>query len=650
MAEFKPYSITRGGFATPRELFVSVVKDMTQFYAGGSDNAFEIVYPTDISDLDYTNADSPSNDVMIVQATTNVDSCVKDADAEQPWVIRFDTRTSIGHGMGHVNVTTPLQIDWSKPKAPAIPYIPPNTPYEADDIQTEGTLGFIGWRVPDGTGDQAASNERGFINRSIYHTKVTQVPQADEFGNLKWNLVYLNGSSLPIPIHSSRRQTPVAGLDTMGRVSYDVEIKWFELMNAEDVDFSASYVAGPGYREPVPVAADYANVEGLIEPIYEPRKCTLSFKDFPRMTAQDFNGSAIRSYKVSGTLPPSLAAKAIQSASRDENNVPQEIDMLFGANGEDMSGWKVTTESTGSSSQQQHVVAWVRDNSKHATWASSEFAITDYDENNTDEKAAEENRGVEVYDNTRFRLESVYENQFDTEGEALHPREGALNVPMSYAMTVSDHGVVLAVWDQAVDQYETNEGHRFSWFNVQRLVDKDNGAPLVDQTKSFCPLFCVYGVYHEKPMPDCLYFVVRESDVHRPSEEQPAGEDGPDSNAVLNTFEQVAVSEDYEYVITVPSGLTTQRYLYLEEADNIGYTSADVISNGALSEFAMYDEGTCSITGHGTEAACVANGGDWDSTTRLYKGLPATGKFNTGMRMLMRWYGGRLGTVQEAKI
>ena len=141
-----------------------------------------------------------------------------------------------------------------------------------------------------------------------------------------------------------------------------------------------------------------------------------------------------------------------------------------------------------------------------------------------------------------------------------------------------------------------------------------------------------------------MYFVVRESDVHRPAEEQLAGEDGPDSNAVLNTFEQIAVSEDYEYVITVPSGLTTQRYLYLEEADLIGYTSADVISNGALSEFQMYDEGVCSITGIEDEATRLAQGGDWESTTRLYKGLPSTGKYNTGMRVLMRWYGGRLGS------
>lgn len=642
MAEFKPYSVTRGGFATPRELYMSVVKDLTQYYSDGN-NAFEITYPTDISDLDFTNLDSPANDVVIVQATNLVDPCVNDTVAKQPWVIRFDTRTSIGHGMGHINVTTPLQIDWTKPKAPAIPYIPPNVPYDADSIYTEGTLGFVGMRVPDGDGSMAASNERGFINRAVYHTKVTQVQKSDEFGNLLWDLTPHDGSA-PVRVHGTRRIEPEAGLDEMGRVTYRTGIEWYELMNPDEIDLSAKWPAEgeAEYRvNDTPTPDLWESTPGMARPNYQKRKCWLSFKAYPGLTAVELTGNVFTTFKVEGELPQSMSLLADADTTLNSDNVPQKLTFMFEGDYPELTGYKVKPhDSVASQWAANWTATWVEDPTTSAKWSFEERAVTDFEDLN-----AEENQGVVVYDNNRYQLIPVADNAFDTVGAARDPREGALNVPMSYALTVSDHGVVVAVWDQAVDQYETNQGHRFSWFVAQRLVDKDTGKALVDQNKSFCPLYCVYGVYHEK-LATSMYFVARESDVHRPSEEQLAGEDSPDSNAVLNTFEQVAVSEDYEYVITVPSGLTTQRYLYLEEADLIGYTSADVISNGALSEFQMYDEGVCSVTGVETEAECVAQGGDWTASTRLYKGLPSTGKYNTGMRVLMRWHGGRLGSEQ----
>lgn len=636
MAEFKPYSVTRGGFATPRELFLSVVKDLTQFYRDGS-NAFEVKYPLDETDLDFGDPNNPINDVIVVQATSHVDPCVDDTVAQQPWVIRFDTRASIGHGIGHVNVTTPLQIDWSKPKVPAIPYIPPNVPYDPNSIYTEGTLGFVGMRVPDGTGTTAASNERGFINRAVYHTNVTQVQQSDQYGNLLWDLVPVTGGT-PVRLNGTRRQVPVAGLDETGRGTYVIELEWFELMNPSDIDLSAVYPATGGTSRINPSPADLALIPGIDTPDYQKRSCQFYIKAYPGQTAADLSGQELTTFRVEGQLPPSIADLAKPGVERNADNVPQVLTFRYGESYPELTGYEFKITSTGPAYAREYSGAWVVDPLTSATWSFEEKAITDFadvdDVNNI---------GVEVYDNTRFELTPVSESTFDSSGAAKDPREGALNVPMSYALTVSDHGIVLATWDQAVDQYETSEGHRFGWFAAQRLVDKDTGQPLIDQTKSFCPLYCVYGVYHEK-LATSMYFVVRESDVHRPSEEQLAGEDGPDSNAVLNTFEQIAVSEDYEYVITVPSGLTTQRYLYLEEADLIGYTSADVISNGALSEFQMYDEGVCSITGIADENECLAQGGEWDAKTRLYKGLPATGKYNTGMRVLMRWYGGRLGS------
>lgn len=646
MAVFEPYSVTRGGFATPRELFTSVVKDLTEFYSGADNNAFEITYPTDISDLDFNDPNSQANDVVIVQATPHVDACVDGVEAKQPWVLRFDTQQSIGHGMGHINVTTPLQIDWGKNKAPAIPYIPPNTEYDPDEVSTMGTLGFVGLRMTDD-----AYKENGFINRAVYHTRVTQVQDADEFGNLLWHLKPLSGGGAPELWWGSRRLEPVAGLDSSGRVSYVVELNWFELVNSADVDLNATWPAAgdPKFTSTsAPTSADYGSV--LHDPVYEPRKCFIHFKDYGGLTAADMKGNKYLTYKVEGDVPPSVNAEAISGTIRDENGLAQQIQFTFGGTYPELKGWEVTSRDIDVGRYTQDwVVSFTHDTFYDGVWTATENAVTDKDALASDSTSAENNKGIEIYDNSRYEILPVARNSFDVDGEARDPREGALNIPMSYALTVSDHGVVLAVWDQAVDQYETNEGHRFSWLNIQRLVDKDTGAPLVDQNKSFCPLFCTYGVYHEK-FQKSMYFVVRESDIHRPSEELNAGEDAPDSNAVLNTFEQVAVSEDYEYVITVPSGLTTQRYLYLEEADLIGYTSADVISNGALSEFAMYDEGTCSVVGHTDQAACEANGGEWTGTTRLYKGLPSTGKYNTGMRMLMRWYGGRLGTIKDEQI
>ncbi|MDK1290194.1 hypothetical protein [Pseudoalteromonas umbrosa] len=641
MAEFKPYSVTRGGFATPRELFMSVVKDLTGFYDGEDNNAFEITYPTDYSDLDFNDPNNADNDVIIVQATSNVDACVDGVEAKQPWVIRFDTQKDIGHGMGHINVTTPLQIDWTKPRAPAIPYIPPDTAYIADKVDTEGTLGFVGHRK---TND--AYKENGFINRAIYHTKVTQVQKIDDFGNLLWNLTPISGNTGPEQKWGSRGIIPKPGMDELGRVTYEIKLKWFKMLNADEVDLNAVYPTSGKVTSP-PAQSDYDHI--LKQPLYEEKHCTLYIRSQSGLTDADMSGQRYQTYKVEGELPPSINDEAIDETLRDENGLAQQVAFTYKGSYPELNGWKIEIKDhDGGRYTDDWRGKFIPDTNFDGVWGFQEYAVKqlkDFVQGRDDIN----NVGVEIYDNSRYTLSPVTKYAFDEDGDALDPRAGALNVPLSYALTVSDHGIVLAVWDQAVDQYETNEGHRFSWLNIQRLVDKDTGAPLIDQNKSFCPLFCMYGVYHEKTQ-NAMYFVVRESDVHRPSEELTAGEDSPDSNAVLNTYEQVAVSEDYEYVITVPSGLTTQRYLYLEEADLIGYTSADVISNGALSEFAMYDEGVCSVTGHSNEAACVAGGGEWTSTTRLYKGLPSTGKFNTGMRMLMRWYGGRLGTIKDQQI
>ncbi|TMP46305.1 hypothetical protein CWB96_00290 [Pseudoalteromonas citrea] len=636
MAEFSPYSITRGGFSTPREMFMSIVKDLTQYRPSG--NPFTIEYPRGLSDLS-----DPSVDVVVIQATSHVDPCVDDPINEQPWVIRFDTRGEIGHGMGHINITTPLQIDFGQEGAPAIPYIPPNTTFDPNEINTKGTLGFIGARMLHGTSSNPESNKYGFINRSIYHTRVMDIQQLDDYGNLKWNLHNISDGELAHNLWGSRRVQPLPAYDEQGKAEYRVTLQWIELMNPGEIDTSKVFPEEPTTTNNNPHIGEV----GFASPIYEQRSCTLYFKDLPGLGGTNLNNLVFTTYKVEGDVPPSILEGALKDTVRDEAGTAQQIEFVYAKQYPELVEYEIFVAQAGSPFAYNYQSSWrvkeyASDNLNPFKWHTEELKVTDINDLLSGNKVSE-NKGLEYYDNLKFDLAPESEKSFDHKGEALEPRLGAQNVPMSYALTVSAHGIVLATWDQAVDQYDTGEGHRFSWFSTQRLVDKDTGEPLVNQNESFCPLYCMYGVYHEK-LSKSMYFVVRESDIHRPSEEQTAGEDSPDSNAVLNTFEQVAVSEDYEYVITVPSGLTTQRYLYLEEADLIGYTSADVISNGALSEFSMYDEGTCSVTGHTTEAECVAGNGTWTETSRLYKGLPSTGKFNTGMRVLMRWYGGRLGS------
>ncbi|NUZ11913.1 hypothetical protein HUZ36_14085 [Pseudoalteromonas sp. McH1-7] len=653
MSEFSPYSVTRGGFATPREMFLSIVQDLTRENSNQV-KAFDIVYPKDTSELDYQNPDNPINDVIIVQASKHVDACAEDESNPQPWVVRFDTRSEIGHGMGHINVTTPLQIDMDKDKAPAIPYIPPNTSYDESNIsniQTRGTLGFIGNRVHDGNGAVPQSNRYGFINRAIYHTKIKETQDIDPYGNLEWNCINKSHAADSVfKVPGSRNMLPRGAFDENNHILYNLNVEWFELMNPEEVDLGASYPTfGTGGTNPhIKSSGDRA--AGFEDPVYERREFTIHFRAPVGKTLTDFDGDSITTIKVEGEVPPSLLNLAIENSKRDEFGLQQELEIEFPLSlYSEFTYHKIISINIGTSTKPNYRAKWDVDTSAalNKTPQLTEYAPQDPSVVLGSPDVAK-NKGLEFYDNLKYDLVPVTNQSFDVEGEAMDPKEGARNVPMSYALTVSDHGIVLATWDQAVDQYETNDGHRFSWFATQRLVDKDTGTPLVDQSKSFCPLFCIYGVYHER-VSTSNYFIVRESDVHRPSEEQTAGDDSPDSNAIINTYEQVAVSEDYEYVITVPSGLTTQRYLYLEEADLIGYTSADVISNGALSEFSMYDEGVCSIPNeaHVDRESCIQGNGVWEETSRLYKGLPATGKFNTGMRVLMRWYGGRLGNLNS---
>ncbi len=187
--------------------------------------------------------------------------------------------------------------------------------------------------------------------------------------------------------------------------------------------------------------------------------------------------------------------------------------------------------------------------------------------------------------------------------------------PLSYMLSVSDRGVAFVCWQEAQDDY----GDRFSWFVVQRPVDPITGATLADETKSKCPVFCIYSIgggtphdvtslqknydvsgttgggdvyanlvtilntetaVQESPydIPNIYRFTVRESDIFRPTTPVLATADSPDNRSVMNGKQQVAIAEDGRYVIFYPNGFNTDRYMYREEVDTLVYTSADVIS------------------------------------------------------------------------
>jgi len=192
--------------------------------------------------------------------------------------------------------------------------------------------------------------------------------------------------------------------------------------------------------------------------------------------------------------------------------------------------------------------------------------------------------------------------------------------PLSYRMSVSNHGIAFCAWRNAYD----NAGDKFAWFVVQRPVDPTDGTILSDY---YAPVFCVYSVGGGGPTvstskyspgiiidPEGIQrFVVRETDVHAPTKSASAIVPQRDINPIINPAEQVSISVDNKYIITFPSGLNTQRRAYKHELDMLAYTSADVISQDSDVNVTVFGE----------------------SEPRTYKAMQANGEYNTGMRILL---------------
>ncbi len=179
--------------------------------------------------------------------------------------------------------------------------------------------------------------------------------------------------------------------------------------------------------------------------------------------------------------------------------------------------------------------------------------------------------------------------------------KGNLGITYGYTLSVTDHGVVFYSWENS-----TEDNPKVSMFCVQSPVNKDTGAPLIDQKS---PIFCVYccdGAPYKK-------FIVSESDVHTPTKSVPAGTDTLNSAAIFNEEDQVAVKLDNKYLITFPNRVNTERFAYSEELDLIAYTSADVIGEDTVLPITVYGE----------------------QNPRLYRAMKANGPNNTKMRLLV---------------
>lgn len=173
--------------------------------------------------------------------------------------------------------------------------------------------------------------------------------------------------------------------------------------------------------------------------------------------------------------------------------------------------------------------------------------------------------------------------------------------PMTYYLAITDRGFFLSIWEGASANMS---GTNFSWLLVQRPVQRDTGAVVVDGK---APVFCVNSVGNQ-----INRFVVRESDVVDASAIVRADVDSKDCTAIINSKKQVGVSENNQYIVNYPSRLNTPRYAYTYELDMIGYASATVISSTTEVPQRLYGE----------------------QTDRTYIGMHSNQPQNNGMRLL----------------
>lgn len=227
----------------------------------------------------------------------------------------------------------------------------------------------------------------------------------------------------------------------------------------------------------------------------------------------------------------------------------------------------------------------------------------------------------------------------------LNPIEGFLNrekrvgknpevYPLNYQLTLTDRGMFFGLWEGSWSVLQKTKARStsdkdayFNWFVIQRPVNRYTGVPL---TVGRCPVFCINSVGYKY-----WKFVVREEDILHPQQGDPdnqrdyidpvtsaflkeatpyrvpADAHTQDSYAILNTTNQISLTEDSKYLISFVHNLTSPRFRYSEEIDMIGQTSADVCMSGNDLSITAYNE----------------------SGPRIYRALPANNPYNTGLRV-----------------
>ena len=171
---------------------------------------------------------------------------------------------------------------------------------------------------------------------------------------------------------------------------------------------------------------------------------------------------------------------------------------------------------------------------------------------------------------------------------------------MSSILVVTPRGVFFSVWEEGEELAPMH-----SMFCVQIPVDKDTGAPLVEDKS---PIFCVFNCDNT----GFMKYVVSEADVGRPSRPVTAEKNTLNSNAIINAAQQVSIARGNKYLITLPNRLNTERFAYSQELDMFGYVSSDVIGEGSEVSVTLYGE----------------------DTPRVYRALKATGPNNTLVRLM----------------
>jgi hypothetical protein len=230
----------------------------------------------------------------------------------------------------------------------------------------------------------------------------------------------------------------------------------------------------------------------------------------------------------------------------------------------------------------------------------------------------------------------------------LNPEEGFLNrsarvasnpevYPLNYSLALTNRGMFFGIWEgtwstiqKSKAKSTSDKDNYFNWFLCQRPVNRYTGQVL---TVGRTPVFCVNSVGYKY-----WKFIVREEDVLHPSlgdpdnsyskytlasngvsvittvqspYRVPADAHTQDSFGILNTTNQIALTEDSKYLVSFLHNLTTPRFRYSEELDMIGQTSADVCMAG----------NDVSITAYG------------ESGPRIYRALPANNPYNSGLRI-----------------